>query len=151
MAGLMSRREALAFSTAGLSLAAVPWPALAADADLWVDELASRFMTRFEVPGAAIAIGCRALRDEAWAEATSTRLAKDCVRLDDMARTQGWRLVGGTPLFRLYETHDALAAQEKLARAQIWSRVFAREPTWLRLGLPGSEAEWSRLAEVLAR
>jgi cobalamin biosynthetic protein CobC len=103
------------------------------------------------VSGAAITIGCRALRDEAWIEATSTRLAKDCVRLDDMARTQGWRLVGGTPLFRLYETHDALAAQEKLARAQIWSRVFAREPTWLRLGLPGSEAEWSRLAEVLAR
>src|SRR5690349_11031776 len=56
MAGLMSRREALAFSTAGLSLAAVPWPALAADADPWVDELAKRFMTQFEVPGAAVAI-----------------------------------------------------------------------------------------------
>ncbi|UPK29696.1 threonine-phosphate decarboxylase CobD [Bradyrhizobium sp. 195] len=103
------------------------------------------------VSGAAIAIGCRALRDDAWAEATSARLAKDCVRLDDMARAQGWRLVGGTPLFRLYETPDALAAQEKLAHGHIWSRVFAQKPTWLRLGLPGSEAEWSRLAEVLAR
>jgi cobalamin biosynthetic protein CobC len=103
------------------------------------------------VSGAAIAIGCRALRDEAWAEATSARLARDCVRLDEMAQSQGWRLVGGTSLFRLYEMPDALAAQEKLARSQIWSRVFAREPTWLRLGLPGSEAEWTRLAEVLAR
>jgi cobalamin biosynthetic protein CobC len=103
------------------------------------------------VSGAAIAIGCRALRDDAWAEATSTRLARDCVRLDGMVQSQGWTLVGGTPLFRLYETPNALAAQEKLARGQIWSRVFAREPTWLRLGLPGSESEWARLAEVLAR
>ncbi|MGY8636235.1 threonine-phosphate decarboxylase CobD [Bradyrhizobium sp. 14AA] len=103
------------------------------------------------VSGAAIAIGCRALRDNAWAEATSVRLARDCVRLDEMARGQDWRLIGGTSLFRLYETRDALAAQEKLARGHIWSRVFAKEPTWLRLGLPGSEAEWTRLAGVLAR
>jgi len=103
------------------------------------------------VSGAAIAIGCRALRDDAWAEATSARLARDCVRLDTMVLSQGWRLVGGTPLFRLYQTPDALAAQERLARGQIWSRVFAQTPAWLRLGLPGSEAEWARLAEVLAR
>lgn len=103
------------------------------------------------VSGAAIAIGCRALRDDAWAKATSARLARDCVRLDDMAQSQGWRLVGGAPLFRLYEMADARAAQEKLARGQIWSRVFAQNPTWLRLGLPGVDAEWSRLAEVLAR
>ncbi|RXT50151.1 threonine-phosphate decarboxylase CobD [Bradyrhizobium betae] len=103
------------------------------------------------VSGAAITIGCRALRDDAWAEATSARLARDCVRLDEMAQAQGWRLVGGTSLFRLYETPDALAAQERLARGHTWSRVFAREPAWLRLGLPGSESEWTRLAEVLTR
>ncbi|MET4255561.1 cobalamin biosynthetic protein CobC [Bradyrhizobium sp. S3.12.5] len=103
------------------------------------------------VSGAAIAIGCRALRDDAWAKATSARLARDCVRLDDIAQSQGWRLVGGAPLFRLYEAPDARAAQDKLARGQIWSRVFAQNPTWLRLGLPGAEAEWLRLAEVLAR
>lgn len=103
------------------------------------------------VSGAAIAIGCRALRDDDWVKATSARLARDCDRLDEMAQGQGWRLVGGAPLFRLYETPDARAAQEKLAHGQIWSRVFAQDPTWLRLGLPGAEAEWSRLAEVLAR
>ena len=68
-----------------------------------------------------------------------------------MVHSQGWRLVGGTLLFRLYATPDAPAAQEKLARGQIWSRIFAQQPTWLRLGLPGGESEWSRLAEVLAR
>jgi cobalamin biosynthetic protein CobC len=103
------------------------------------------------VSGAAIAIGSRALRDDAWAKATSARLARDCVRLDDMVQSLGWRLVGGAPLFRLYETPDARAALDKLASGQIWSRVFAQNPTWLRLGLPGVEAEWSRLAEVLAR
>lgn len=103
------------------------------------------------VSGAAIAIGCRALRDDAWAQATSARLARDCVRLDDIAQAQGWGRVGGTPLFRLYETPDALTAQAKLAGGRIWSRVFAQKSTWLRLGLPGSEAEWTRLAEVLAR
>lgn len=103
------------------------------------------------VSGPAIAIGCRALRADGWAAATSARLARDCVRLDAMAQAQGWRLIGGTALFRCYETSDALAAQEKLARGQIWSRAFAKAPTWLRLGLPGSEAEWTRLANILAR
>ncbi len=114
---------------AGISAMSGPWP----------------------VAGAAIAIGSRALRDDAWAKATSARLAQDCGRLDGMVQSQGWRLVGGASLFRLYETPDAVVAQEKLARAQIWSRVFAQNPRWLRLGLPGAEAEWSRLAEVLAR
>src|SRR5207245_2690401 len=65
------------------------------------------------ISGAAITIGCCALRDDDWAKATSARLARDCVRLDDTARAQGWTLVGGTPLFRLYETPDSLGAQEK--------------------------------------
>lgn len=103
------------------------------------------------VSGAAIAVGCRALRDDDWARATSARLVRDSVRLDAIVQSQGWQLVGGTPLFRLYETDDALAAQARLARGHIWSRVFAPKPTWLRLGVPGSEAEWARVAEVLAR
>jgi cobalamin biosynthetic protein CobC len=102
------------------------------------------------VSGAAIEVGCRALRDDEWARATSVRLMQDCTRLDDLVQRRGWRLVGGASLFRLYDVEDAGAAQEKLARGRIWSRVFARSPNWLRLGLPGPESEWSRLAEVLA-
>ena len=114
---------------AGLAAMAGPWP----------------------VSGAAIAIGRRALLDRDWARATVARLADDCVRLDTAARSRGWTLVGGTPLFRLYDVGDALAAQEKLARGQIWSRVFQQQPGWLRLGLPGNEAYWARHSAVRGR
>jgi cobalamin biosynthetic protein CobC len=99
--------------------------------------------------GAAIEIGQRALLDRDWAVETTARLADDSLRLDALALAAGWKLVGGTPLFRLYETGDADAAQTQLARARIWSRVFPGQPAWLRLGLPGSDAEWTRLAVAL--
>jgi cobalamin biosynthesis protein CobC len=102
------------------------------------------------ISGAAIEIGRRALLDRAWAEATRARLAGEAERLDDLARGAGWNLVGGTPLFRLYETGNAVAAQERLARAKIWSRIFGNKPGWLRLGLPGDETEWTRLADALS-
>jgi len=103
------------------------------------------------VSGAAIEIGRQALLDRDWATATAARLVRGSVRLDDIVRAQGWALVGGTPLFRLYETGDAKAAQARLAAAHIWSRIFTDRPGWLRLGLPGDETEWSRLAAALAR
>jgi cobalamin biosynthesis protein CobC len=101
------------------------------------------------VSGAAIAVGRRALLDRDWAETTSARLARDCLQLDAEVEPLGWTLVGGTPLFRLYETGDSHSAQERLARARIWSRTFAQRPGWLRLGLPGNETEWARLAAAL--
>jgi cobalamin biosynthetic protein CobC len=103
------------------------------------------------VSGAAIAVGRRALLDRAWAKATIARLRDDCLRLDTAAKARGWQLVGGTPLFRLYDVGDAVAAQERLAHSRIWSRVFDRHAGWLRLGLPGDDSEWSRLTEALSR
>ncbi|MFZ0767543.1 MAG: threonine-phosphate decarboxylase CobD [Bradyrhizobium sp.] len=103
------------------------------------------------VSGAAVEIGSRALLDREWKEATSMRLDRECLRLDIEVTRLGWNLVGGTPLFRLYETGDANLAQEQLARAQIWSRVFPHQRGWLRLGLPGDETEWARLSAALTR
>ncbi|MGY3610332.1 MULTISPECIES: threonine-phosphate decarboxylase CobD [unclassified Bradyrhizobium] len=103
------------------------------------------------VSGAAIAVGRRALLDREWAMATASRLERECQRLDAAVKSQGWKLVGGTPLFRLYETEDARTAQARLAGARIWSRIFEQQPRWLRLGLPGGEAEWARLSEALSR
>ncbi|MFT3973144.1 MAG: threonine-phosphate decarboxylase CobD [Amaricoccus sp.] len=101
------------------------------------------------VNGPALHAGRLALGDAAWTAATRTRLAADADRLDGLAGGAGWRLVGGTRLFRLYDTGDAEAAQAQLGRRQIWSRAFPYSSTWLRLGLPGTEAEWSRLAAAL--
>ncbi len=103
------------------------------------------------VSGPAIATGERALSDREWAKATSVRLAHDGQRLDAEVTPLGWAFVGGTSLFRLYETGDAAGAQDKLARAQIWSRIFPYHRGWLRLGLPGSEEEWTRLSATLRK
>ncbi|MFP1644635.1 threonine-phosphate decarboxylase CobD [Pontitalea aquivivens] len=102
------------------------------------------------VCGAALEIGRLALADDAWRRATIARLAQEAVQIDALAATAGWALVGGTALFRTYDTPDAAAAQDRLARHRIWSRIFPYSPRWIRLGLPGSTAEWDRLARALA-
>lgn len=101
------------------------------------------------VSGPAIAIGTAALSDRAWAETTLARLRTDAARLDALAQSAGWKCAGGTALFRLYDTPDAAAARDKLARHQIWTRMFPYSDRWLRLGLPGQPVEWDRLAAVL--
>jgi cobalamin biosynthesis protein CobC len=102
------------------------------------------------VSGLAIEIGRRALEDRNWASETMSRLARDAKRLDGLTGDAGWQFVGGTPLFRLYETGNAQRAQELLARRHIWSRTFSYNASWLRLGLPGDEAEWQRLGAALS-
>ncbi len=103
----------------------------------------------WNVSGAAIAIGQTALADTAWADITTARLRSDCARLDALVQSVDWQLVGGTELFRLYKTGDATEAQQQLARQRIWSRTFPYSRHWLRLGLPGTAAEWDRLATAL--
>jgi cobalamin biosynthetic protein CobC len=102
------------------------------------------------VSGPAIAAGRVALGDTGWQATTCARLTRDAARLDAMAAAAGWRLIGGTPLFRSYHVADATAAQESLARARIWSRIFPWSPTWIRLGLPGTEEDWARLSAALS-
>ena len=130
--GLAGLRLGFAFADAGtidrIGAMAGPWP----------------------VSGPALEIGRLALADAAWAGATAARLAQEGPRLDALAQAAGWRLVGGTALFRTYAVPGAAQAQERLARHHIWSRIFPYSPHWLRLGLPGSPAEWARLAGALA-
>ena len=102
------------------------------------------------VSGPAIAIACKALEDTGWQRATVQRLRHDAARLDGLAAATGWQLIGGTPLFRTYETGDAAGVQKRLARHRIWSRIFPYSVGWIRLGLPGTEADWMRLEAALA-
>lgn len=103
------------------------------------------------VSGPAIAAGRTALADPAWRAATIRRLEAEAARLDGLAERAGWTLVGGTPLFRTYATPDARAAQRHLAQAHVWSRIFPYSPAWIRLGLPGSDADWARLEGALGQ
>jgi len=121
----------------------------AAGAPAEIDRLAAA-AGPWPVSGPALEAGRIALADDRWAAATRARFAAEVPRLDALATAAGWRPAGGTPLFRLYDTGDARAARDRLARARIWSRAFPWSAGWLRLGLPGSEAEWRRLAAALS-
>ncbi|SMX34870.1 threonine-phosphate decarboxylase CobD [Actibacterium lipolyticum] len=101
------------------------------------------------ISGPAVQIGRTALSDQPWAARTIKRLIGETTRIDALANTAGWQLVGGTELFRLYDTPNAVAAQNHLANTHIWTRSFPWSPTYLRLGLPGDEAEWARLETAL--
>ena len=100
------------------------------------------------VAGAALDIGARALLDRVWQDKTAQRLKDEAQTLDRIAISFGWQVVGGTTLFRLYQTPDAAAAQDHLARHHIWSRIFPYSTTWIRLGLPGNDGEWARLSSL---
>ena len=101
------------------------------------------------VSGPALAIGARALRDGDWAARSRARLDRDAARLDRLLAAKGAMITGGTSLFRTYAVEDAAAWQARLARAHIWTRIFPYSRSWLRLGLPGSEAGWARLEAAL--
>jgi len=102
----------------------------------------------WQVSGPALQIGAEALSDFAWADETRARLATDAARLDTLMEGIGAVAIGGTTLFRLYEVADAKAAQDHLAQAHIWSRIFPYADNWLRLGLPAPNV-WSRLEAAL--
>jgi len=101
------------------------------------------------VSGPAIAIGAKALADSDWLKAARARLSEEAARLDALLRGAGWRIIGGTCLFRLAGRSDALADFERLLTAGILARPFADAPARLRFGIPPDENAWERLAKAL--
>lgn len=99
--------------------------------------------------GRALHVGALALADRDWADQTILYLSEAALRLDRLAVAAGWRMAGGTHLFRLYDTGDAAAAQDRLARAHVWTRRFGWSDRWLRLDIPAGHAEWDRLTASL--
>jgi len=102
----------------------------------------------WRVSGPALAIGRRALSDDAWLRAMHARLLASAARLDTLLVRAGFAIVGGTPLFRLAAHPAAQDMGDRLARAGIHIRRFAYRPDWLRFGIPDDDA-WARLEDAL--
>jgi cobalamin biosynthetic protein CobC len=101
------------------------------------------------VSGPAIEIGIRALTDRTWLAAATARLSEDAMRLDELLLRAGFKVIGGTPLFRLTSRPDADRCFQQLCRAGILTRPFSDQPDRLRFGIPGSARDWDRLESTL--
>jgi cobalamin biosynthetic protein CobC len=102
------------------------------------------------VSGPALEIGRLALRDDRWLAATTSRLMADQQRLDGILAAAGFKIVGGTLLFRLAHHHEAQPLIAKLGQHGIHVRSFSRQPQWIRFGVPGDPQSFDRLARALA-
>lgn len=102
------------------------------------------------VPGPALYLGGRALRDIAWIAATRTRLARERQRLTALLQGHGCAIVGHTDLFVLARHDRAPAIAAGLARRHVWVRTFDEDASWLRFGLPGDAPAFARLHKALA-
>lgn len=116
------------------------------------EDIASRLralLGPWAVSGPALEIGIAALGDDVWLDAARRRLEAGSRRLDTLLESSGFDIVGGTPLFRLADHARAGQIADTLGQHGIHVRRFAEQPTWLRFGLPGAEAEWQRLETAL--
>lgn len=102
------------------------------------------------VTGPALEIGNRALRDDAWIKTARKQLTARCEAVDQVLLDAGLSVTGGTPLFRFIVNDNASEFFERLGRAGIFTRVFSDQPTWLRIGVPASDAELRRLQKALS-
>ncbi len=100
----------------------------------------------WSVSGPSRAVAQAALADHDWQAAARLRLAADSERLRALLAPLGD--VHATALFCWLPTADAQRLHDFLAARGILVRLFADEPG-IRVGLPGCEAEWQRLAAAL--
>lgn len=101
------------------------------------------------ISGPAIAIGTKAYRDTEWQHCHRDRLITASRQLQSLLTDSGLAIVGGTPLFQLVSHAEAPTLFVHLAQAGILVRPFAANPDWLRFGVPGTDADFDRLAAAL--
>jgi len=102
----------------------------------------------WSVNGPALAIAAQAYNDDVWIAAHRQRLAGQAAKLHGLLAGHG-EILGGTDLFVLLSSDRAGDILARLAAAHIHVRDFAEQKTWLRFGLPGDAAAWSRLQDAL--
>ncbi len=130
------------FGLPGLRLGFVAGPRVV------VDRLA-HLLGDWPVSAPAIDVGRMALKDHAWQAETRIRLRESADRLRALLTRHGLNIAGGTDLFVLVETPEADALHHCLAQAGIWTRLFDYRHDWIRIGLPGNAASFTRLDTAL--
>jgi cobalamin biosynthetic protein CobC len=116
-------------------------------------DIAARLEAEFgpwSVSGPALEYGIRALDDHDWQATMRQRLASEAARLDGVLSARGFKVHGGTSLFRYVLTAGATALFDALGEAGILVRNFAERPHALRFGLPDDGPAWGRLDRALA-
>jgi cobalamin biosynthesis protein CobC len=103
------------------------------------------------VSGPALHIGRDALADLAWQEEARRHLAKRAAALDALLGENGLDIAGGTGLYRFLRTPAAPDLFRTLGKSGILVRSFTFDPRALRIGLPGTDEEFQRLARSLCR
>ncbi|MCV6547057.1 MAG: threonine-phosphate decarboxylase CobD [Cohaesibacter sp.] len=112
-------------------------------------EQLTAFHGPWSVSSMALKIGQQALSDLAWQEQERDLLEHWSKRLQSCLLDYGFSPYGGTSLYQLIEQQDTKHLHEHLAQNHIWSRIFSYQKTWLRLGIPMDEQEFTRLQTAL--
>lgn len=93
-------------------------------------------------------IATRALQDKCWQQCMREMLQEQKTRLHTLLKKCLRQPVSSTALFATVFTEQAESIEQACAQAGILVRRFD-QPAALRFGLPGSEAQWQRLEQVL--
>ena len=109
----------------------------------------TKLLGPWAVSGPALDIGTQALQDLEWQSRTRRACAEMAAMLDALLADAGFKIIGGTALFRLAHHERAQEIHRDLARQGIWVRRFDDHPDWLRFGLPDGKVGFNRLAAAL--
>ncbi|MBF0631146.1 MAG: threonine-phosphate decarboxylase [Magnetococcales bacterium] len=102
----------------------------------------------WNVAGPSRWVTTAALADRPWQQQTRRALARDAERLTLLLETHGLKVAAKTALFQWVPTNNPMALWGYLAQSGILVRRFD-SPGGLRFGLPGTQADWLRLTQVL--
>ncbi|MDC3108042.1 aminotransferase class I/II-fold pyridoxal phosphate-dependent enzyme [Paracoccaceae bacterium] len=97
----------------------------------------------------AAEIGIVALNDKVWISEMEKMLVTESNMLHEACSSKNWDLIGKTSLFHTYATSSCLEVEKQFAAHGIWIRTFDYSETWVRLGIPTSENEWTRVKRAL--